>query len=95
MVINELKSVGYGVDIIHERLVEYTGNELEWREPRISSRGGRTIAVLTHNGKVVSGVALCALEDNYCKKSGRKIALKRAMLQVPELKRLIGNLMKE
>ena len=54
---------------------------------------GRTICDITEKGtkKVLfSGISLCSSRDNFCKETGRKIALTRAISRLPrEVRQLI------
>lgn len=88
MNVKELKNLGYEVNIIHTR--KHTFNA--WGKRTLNSRGGKTVAVITRNGKTASGVAICAETDNYCKDTGRKIALSRAFVEFPDLRLKIPNL---
>ena len=54
---------------------------------------GRTICDITEKGtkKVLfSGISLCSIKDNFCKETGRKIALTRAIRKLPrEVRQLV------
>ena len=42
---------------------------------------GITVAILEHNNNVYMGYSFCSNKDQFCKKTGRRIALGRAMKQ--------------
>lgn len=44
----------------------------------LASKGGATKVTLTINNTEFSGKAICSHSDNYCRKTGRKLALVRA-----------------
>jgi hypothetical protein len=90
--IDELKSKGWRIDVIHER--RHTLREkLNGMQRVVNPRGGRTVVILTdpYHG-IYTGVAQCADEDNYCKKTGRLVALARAMVQTEEFRMKVPNL---
>lgn len=88
--VEELRRQGYKVKIFHKRLVEYqiiTG--LRYGEKRgnayaskiILPRGGKTeVHITTPYGFELVGIAKCSEDDNYCKRTGVKIALDRALI---------------
>lgn len=45
-------------------------------------RTGQTLCVLLHEGKMFHGMSTCSKEDQFCKDTGRKIALIRAQSSV-------------
>jgi hypothetical protein len=96
MRVEDLKARGYDVDIIHQRWhLDKNGFVTSFSsDGEVTSRGGRTIAVITNHDrtKIYSGVALCSPEDNYCKETGRTIALARAMVQMEELRNKVVDL---
>lgn len=50
-------------------------------DSEINSRGGFTEVEIHINGKVYIGETICSEKDNYCKKTGRELAFKRAIRQ--------------
>ena len=50
-------------------------------------RGGATIVVLDLPERRIIGTAVCSENDNYCRKTGRDIALGRALRQAGLLRR--------
>ena len=90
--INELKAKGWEVDVIHERRYDLIP-KLNGIKKQVRARGGRTLVIMTnHNRQVISGIAVCADEDNYCKRTGRLIAMARALVQIPEFRDKVPNL---
>ena len=51
----------------------------EITKKRIDPRGGYTTVDISKDDKHTFGVAHCNLTDNYCKKTGAELALKRAL----------------
>lgn len=48
-------------------------------------RGGETTCEILDDGKFLSiGIATCSMSDNFCYKTGRDLALKRALEKLPE-----------
>jgi hypothetical protein len=88
MNVQKLKQMGYRVDIIHSRIRDI--NALG--KPEIAARGGNTIAVLKKSGHIYRGEAICSKDDNYCKSTGRKVALARALAKIPSLRDKVPNL---
>ena len=41
-------------------------------------RTGQTLCVLLHDGRIFHGLSTCSKEDQFCRSTGRKIALIRA-----------------
>ena len=76
--IKELEQLGFDVDVVHQRF--YNGNE-------VSARGGRTIVIITDKNRknIYSGVAICNPTDNYCRETGRNLALNRVLENHQEL----------
>lgn len=50
-----------------------------WYHGSILPKGGQTIVRINKGGKWAVGIADCSDKDNYCKKYGRELALKRAI----------------
>lgn len=61
------------IDISHHR-----GIEIRMGEELIASKGGATLVFLIIGGETFTGRAFCNHSDNYCRKTGRKLALVRA-----------------
>ncbi len=61
------------LDVKHYRLKEWQNGK-----EAIASKGGATSVFLLINGEKFSGKAVCSHLDNYCRKTGRKLALVRA-----------------
>jgi hypothetical protein len=89
MNVQQLKNLGYQVKIIHNRRMEV---DYDNQETYILPRGGATNAVLQKDGRVYDGVAICSDKDNYCKDTGRKVALARAMAKCEFLREKVPNL---
>lgn len=47
-----------------------------------NKRTGQTLCVLLHDGKIFHGMSTCSKDDQFCKDTGRKIALIRAQSSV-------------
>ena len=47
----------------------------------VRSRGGTTILKISIKNIEYQGAAVCSFSDNYCKKTGRELAFKRAIRQ--------------
>lgn len=45
---------------------------------KAGKRTGQTICILLHEGKMFHGISTCSEEDQFCKKTGREVALQRA-----------------
>ena len=53
---------------------------------RFDARGGITIAaVKTDDNRYIAGCAFCSIRDNYCRKTGRELALKRLVTGTPTM----------
>ena len=89
MNVQQLKNLGYQVKIIHNRRMEL--DEATW-DYTILPRGGATNAILQKDGKSFDGIAICSDKDNYCKATGRKVALARAMAKCEFLREKVPNL---
>lgn len=89
MNVQQLKNLGYQVKIIHNRRMEL--DETTW-DYTILPRGGATNVTLVKDGKAYGGIALCSDKDNYCKSTGRKVALARAMAKCEYLREKVPNL---
>jgi hypothetical protein len=95
MNVAELRRSGYKVRVSHYRRVakldrfkvhwyyahqKFAITDLwEW----CSQKGGLTIVDLTFNNKTFSGESICSKNDNFCKKTGVKLALERALKKLP------------
>jgi hypothetical protein len=44
----------------------------------VSAKGGQTVCAMKIDGNEYIGLAFCSKQDNFCKESGRKIAVLRA-----------------
>jgi hypothetical protein len=89
MDVAQLKKLGYQVKVIHNRRMELDDETLDYT---VLPRGGATNVVLQKDGKQFSGVALCSDKDNYCRSTGRKVALARAMAKCEFLREKVPNL---
>jgi hypothetical protein len=58
-------------DISYNRYVNIETDE-------VSPKGGQTVCAMKIDGLEYIGLAFCSRKDNFCKKSGRKIAMLRA-----------------
>lgn len=58
-------------DISYNRYVNNETNE-------VNPKGGQTVCSMKIDGEEYIGLAFCSKMDNFCKKTGRKIALLRA-----------------
>jgi hypothetical protein len=79
--IQQLRQEGYKVRVIHERIVNNNDHK---GGPKIEPRGGKTIIELTTpvGDKSVFAVAECSKSDNFDRKMGNRIALRRAFQQL-------------
>lgn len=91
--VKELRSQGYKVRVTHRRRYPnaYFGIEDEnWTRyeaekfgysPRLASlTGGYTkVEITTPEGEDLAGIAECSLKDNFCRKTGRELAIERAL----------------
>lgn len=48
------------------------------KDEMVLTNGGETKVILDIEGKQYVGVAICSNKDNFCRKTGRKIAILRA-----------------
>ncbi len=62
------------LEIEHNRIIDRTDKGFKF-----NSRGGSTEVVLTIKGKKYIGMAVCSPSDNFCKKTGRRLAFRRAV----------------
>lgn len=78
LTIHQLRKQGYKVRVHHQRetldVLTLTGiNKF------LSARGGSTtIELTTPDGKTAIGESRCSLQDNFCRRTGSKLALERA-----------------
>lgn len=89
MNVQQLKKLGYQVKIIHNRRMELDEDSLDYT---ILPRGGATNVVIQKDGKSFDGMAVCSDKDNYCRATGRKVALARAMAKCEFLREKVPNL---
>lgn len=92
MKIEDLKEIGYEVEVTHLRWVHGDEGPLEipiptaYVEPHeeIIPNGGVTVVdIFDKEGNVLStGIAHCSIEDNFNKRIGRQLALGRAIYQL-------------
>ena len=76
--VKSLRKKGWKVRVMHFRKRKYT--PFSFRNSKMSEKGGRTVVELTSpEGKNSEGTAFCHPDDNYNKKEGVKLALKRAL----------------
>ncbi len=91
MNVQQLRKLGYQVKIIHNRRMEYEQMP-DGMKPILLPRGGATNAIIQKDGKSFYGVAVCSDKDNYCRSTGRKVALARAMAKCEFLREKVPNL---
>lgn len=98
--INKLKDAGFDVKVSHKRvfrggmlLSRYEARErhIPWREAK--QKGGLTrvsVSKPVSADEVIGGSAqaVCSPQDNFCRHTGLKLALARAMQNVPREERL-------
>lgn len=80
--VKQLRQIGYKVKIEHYRLLSKGGYIPYSRKTKgaINNNGGFTVATITNpEGVTKKGVAACSKEDQFCYKSGAKLAMKKAM----------------
>lgn len=66
--------------IRHTRLVEPNNKRLNGDTPfKWTARGGITKVDLIIGNMIFSGEAVCSLSDNFCRRTGRKLAFMRAV----------------
>lgn len=77
--INELRQLGWRVEIEHLRKVDAQHN--------VSPRGGATIVKIVNEEErlLASSLAQCSEQDNYNRRIGATIALGRALKQLESL----------
>ena len=83
----ELRKEGWVVNISHLRWCQVGQNAILVPTVAIKlnklnplTRGGITMAFLhSPNGKTAKGEAYCSINDNFCKKIGREIAIEGAL----------------
>jgi len=63
-----------------DNLKRYRRGRTSWQP---APKGGETIVRLYHNGKPYIGFAACNKSDNFCYKTGRLVAMWRAIEQLP------------
>lgn len=88
MNVQQLKNLGYQVKIIHNRRIEHDA----WFNPHLLPKGGSTNVILEKDGRTYGGIALCSDKDNYCRATGRTVALARAMAKCEGLREKVPNL---
>jgi len=70
--------------------VEVTVNFHHVRFGRGSTSRDYTVAILAYSTEELRGVARCSKDDHYCRVTGRRLALTRALVNVPrETRKLI------
>ncbi len=89
MNVQQLKKLGYQVKVIHNRRMELDEETYDYT---VLPRGGATHVALIKDGKSYAGIAVCSDKDNYCKSTGRKVALARAMAKCEFLREKVPNL---
>lgn len=63
-------------------MARYSGKFCDWTP---FHRGGETTVLFLYGNEVLArGVATCSLSDNFCKKTGRTLAMKRALKEFDE-----------
>jgi hypothetical protein len=83
--LEQVEGLGLRVYFVHIRNLQYGGQSTARRardmNNTLAARGGVTVAVLRNDRgrNFVQGVAHCSTQDNYCKATGRRIALHRAL----------------
>lgn len=76
--VKSLRQKGWKVRVMHFRKRKY--KTFTYRNSKMSEKGGKTVVELTSpEGKNSEGTAFCHPDDNYNKKEGVKLALKRAL----------------
>lgn len=83
--IHQLRLTGLKIKVHHYRnfnIQAKKNNEMRFTFGdfyRITPKGGRTVVTITDtNGDVFTGESICSIKDNYCRKTGARIALERA-----------------
>lgn len=95
MKISDLKKLGYKVTVVHNRRMEFDWDSFDENGQYgqlILPKGGATNVVLEKDGRVYDGMALCSDKDNYCRATGRTVALARAMAKCEFLREKVPNL---
>lgn len=88
MKISDLKKLNYKITVIHNRRIEHD----DWLNPYLLPKGGSTNVILEKDGRTYGGLALCSDKDNYCRATGRTVALARAMAKCEGLREKVPNL---
>ncbi len=67
-------------NIPHEKieLFDISYNRYVDKDSNVNPKGGQTVCSMKIDGNEYIGLAFCSKKDNFCKKSGRKIAMLRA-----------------
>lgn len=70
----------YGNELMSRYLVELKRDMFGYEVAPLNVHGGATVVKVTSpEGKHAFGEAKCSMSDNYCRKTGVSVALKRAM----------------
>jgi len=88
--VKELRQSGYKVKCLHFRNKTnfLAGQWLEY--PINAPKGGKTeVQLIDPNGIKARGEAKCSEKENYCRKTGVKIALGRALKELERAKRTL------
>lgn len=90
--VQQLREEGYTVKVRHTRRWESVGEPSFHNdapvEPfftasaRLAPKGGKTEVRIEKDNSGASGEAVCSLDDNYCRATGRNIALGRALKEL-------------
>lgn len=76
--IKELRQTGYKVRVMHERDA-INVQTLKGITKFYNARGGSTkIEITTPEGITIEGNSRCSDKENFCRKTGNKIAMERA-----------------
>ncbi len=92
MKISDLKKLGYKVTVVHNRRTEYIDVFGDDFSLGFAPKGWTTNVVLEKDGKIYGGEAVCSDKDNYCRATGRTVALARAMAKCEALREKVPNL---
>jgi hypothetical protein len=65
-------------DIFHDRIFPKT-YKASGGVAAFAAKGGKTRVILIIANKEYIGISVCSKSDNYCKRTGRELALKRAI----------------
>lgn len=80
-----LRRKGYKVRVYHSRDTEPIFDPRGgWTSVKKAKGGHTEVNLISPQGIRATGEALCSLKDNYCKKTGVRIALKRALENLKE-----------